>query len=167
METLSLMNLLFGVLLNGGVIFHDVEPTRIVKAGEYRMEVIEISSEQVQFNIQYSLKMQWFAPVGDQTGTLSQILPYEYSREEGYLNLEAAGSSTFDNVTLHHLGREDRPDFPNSHHIRVIRKDNKWEADAWYHPGISSTGWSRMHLTLKNLPVLGDYTLHSNLRRSE
>jgi hypothetical protein len=162
---LAIFPLLLSTLFQTASIFHDVSSTRLIKSGFYEIKTSEVSPEEVQVNIHYHLKAQWYAPIKDQEGDLIQILPMEYTREEGYLNLEQNGPQQFKNVMLYHLGRMDIPDFPGSHHIRVVRLDNKWEAEAWYHPSIASTGWSQMILTLKDIPVLGDYALKSQLRR--
>lgn len=155
---------LFSLLFANSVIIHDVESTRIINNGTYRIETIGLSQTEVRVTIHYELHKQWYAPISDQVGDLVQDLPIEYTREEGYLDLEHKGQDRFQNVVLYHLGRVNIGKFSNCHKIQVVKQDGSWEAVAFYHPSVTSTGWTHMELTLKKIPVLGDYTLVSNLR---
>lgn len=162
--------MLFTALFTSTTIIHDVVPTKIINNGTYQIQTSALATDNeavtdIRVKIHYELHTNWYAPVPDQIGDLTQDLPVEFSREEGYLELERQGHEQFKNVDLYHLGRVNDGEFQNCHKIRVVKQDHTWEAIAYYHPAIASTGWSHMELTLKNVPGLGDYTIFSNLRR--
>jgi hypothetical protein len=157
------MEYLFFMLMS--LIVHDVEPNRLIQNGEISIASTALDDETVELKIDYFLNTRWYAPVGDQRGSVVEHFPSSFVTEQGYADIEANGPQEFRNVTLTHLGHVDLAEFSNCHVMQISKNDGKWDAKVFYHAAVPSAGWLRLELTYNDLPGLGRYTIYSNLRR--
>lgn len=144
-------------------LVHQVVPTKMIKSGQVTLKTGPDRGGETKVDIKYELKTTWYAPVGDQKGTETQSFPTKFLSEEGYRELEQNGSMRYDSVIITHLGRTNAGAYRNMHKIQIDRP-GKWRAVALYHPDIPAAGWGYLTLTLQDVPVLGSYTINSQIR---
>jgi hypothetical protein len=141
-----------GRLHNGGNVSSDVKnhPTQ---------------SDAIVVGIQYEIIAKPFVPVPREhlKGTYEQSLPEQFMYEEIYLHLEKVGSLKIEEATAHHLGRVTIGRYIDAHKIKISPDNNKSEIIAIYHPEVIEMGWFKIFLTIKNIPILGDYMLEAHL----
>jgi len=162
---------LFSIILNASdivsksVIVHDMQSTRLLERGHLVITTNLTNDINVaRINMDYFMKMHWYTFIPNQSGTLIQDLPIEFTREEGYLNLERVNHIDYRDVDIYHNGRWNYLHFTYCHKITIVKKNGEWSAVAYYHPSVSSTGWVLMLLTYNNIPAIGKYTITSKIR---
>lgn len=122
-------------------------------------------SGKVIINIQYNIKAKPFVPVPREylSGNYEQVLPESFLDETTYLQLEVDKSMKIDEATVYHIGRADVGRYLNSHVIKIVADNGRSEMKVYYHPAISEMGWAKVILLVKNIPLIGNYTINAEL----
>jgi hypothetical protein len=122
-------------------------------------------NDQLIVNINYEILAKPFVPVPKEQlkGKYQQILPESFVSEDAYIQIEKEGPLKIDEATVYHLGRVTIGRYTNAHKIRIDPDNKKSEIIAIYHPQVSDVGWVRVYLTVKKIPLIGDYTLEAQL----
>lgn len=163
-----LLQLFLSLLVSSNSIIHDVQPNKTIKKGYLKISLAEVDGrDDLRLSFQYELKTHWYSPLPDQKGNFSEYYPKKYASKAGYEQLEKNGEEVYEDLTLQHLGRGTKSGYKNGHYIRVIKESGEWSAVAFYHPTIASTGWHSIDLTFYDVPVMGDYTIHTKIRKKK
>jgi hypothetical protein len=122
-------------------------------------------NDQLIVEIRYEILAKPFVPVPREQlkGKYQQMLPQSFVSEDAYLQIEKEGPLKIDEATVYHLGRVSIGRYTDAHKIRIDPDNKKSEIIAIYHPQVSDVGWVRVYLTVKKIPLIGDYTLEAQL----
>jgi len=120
---------------------------------------------QLFVDIKYEILAKPFVPVPrDQLkGNYRQVLPENFINEDAYLQIEKGRPLKIKDATVYHMGRVTVGRYTKSHKIRIVPDNKKSEIIAIYHPQVSDVGWARVYITVKNIPLIGDYTLEAHV----
>ena len=91
-------------------------------------------------------------------------MPAKYSAKEGYEELQKKKKDAFAGVRLTHLGRTNTGKYRDCHKVLIERGNGDWSAVVYFHESAAAPGWVAMEVTLKRIPVIKSYTLHTKLK---
>ncbi len=123
----------------------------------------------IRIKVEYEITKKNIVPVpsGYLSGTYEQLLPEEFLKEEGYLELEEVGAIEAEGATIIHQGRIPDRTHADAHLIQIIPDNGKYEFHLVYHPGNPGLGWDQVKLILRTgIPLLGNYWIEGELVRT-
>tara|TARA_R110000868_G_scaffold61524_3_gene186961 strand:+ start:12959 stop:13462 length:504 start_codon:yes stop_codon:yes gene_type:complete len=161
---ISLVLISLSFCASAELIHHKMRPGRLHSSGELTIQIIEQRQNDFDAEIKYTIKPKPLVPVPSEyrQGTFIATMPIEYLSELGYQQLSDSGPTINQGATLEHLGLEDIGPYTDSHHVKLVPESSKWELEAWYHPEVSSTGWTQLALEMQ-VPIFGRYKVYSDL----
>jgi len=148
-----------------GTLIHKILPGSLHKDGrlEISSEYLNTSSFKAIFKYNVVTRLLVPAPKKLKNGVHSVVLPIEFHTREGYELLATEKELSNKQATLKFLGFVDYKGLVNVYKIQISPISGKWGAVLYYHPNIAGLGWVSAELTINKLPLIGKYTLKSEL----
>jgi hypothetical protein len=122
--------------------------------------------EMALIKINYEVKKKIFIPGFVKKylkGEHTQKLPKSFLYETAYLDLEKDKILDIGEARVVHEGRASIGRYKDCHKIKIMPKNGKSEMTAYYHPQVGDAGWVHISLTIKKIPVMGNYNLTADL----
>jgi hypothetical protein len=146
------------------VITHNVQKDSLVKRGTVHIITKQIKDESFVMELRYSIvaKVLFFERVLD--GTKSVELSSRYLSPYGYEELEEAGRMEDEKITVIHMGRKNLPNHYDCHVIKIIpKKERRWDGVFTYCQDIPSVGFARTKINMREIPWVGEHTVHTRI----
>lgn len=124
----------------------------------------KISDDIFEVTLNYKLKKRFFVPVSADKlkGSKKTKLPFEFSTEDGYLELEKLGSKKVKKAELKFLGRTSYGRYTNAYKFKIIPNNGKSTTEAIYHPQAPGIGWLNIKVTFND--ILDGYTIEARIK---
>ncbi|MGB0452385.1 MAG: hypothetical protein ACPGJV_01620 [Bacteriovoracaceae bacterium] len=147
------------------VITHKILRGKLHKSGRIKLSWTPREEGKVMAHIRYKIRPKILVPLPkkDRQGQIDQLLPEDMTVEDGYMNLRDQKIMKHEKATMTFLGMEDAEGFSDCYKVLVKPHDNEWQGIFYYHPTVASLGFVKVELTIRDLPIVGDYTAISVL----
>ncbi len=166
----SLITLILGIspLIEANtfdVLIHSINKGKLHKSGRLEVQIVSKTESDFNVEIKYSLKKKSIYPIPDSVlnGSTDITLPIDFAHESGYIKLEEVGEIKVGKATVTFLKRVNYKNLYDCYQFQVTPKNGKWIGTFLYHPDVTSVGWVTSEITIKKIPIIGDYTMTSQM----
>ena len=146
---------------------YQVLPGKLHKKGEVRITVLP-DPETYKVEMVYKVQAKNLVPIPSKllNGQTSMEFPVAFKTEEGYKELERAGSMEIPKAIIKFVKRADFGDLKDAYFLEVFPTNKKSKIHIIYHPSLPEVAWQKVKITfLSDIPVLNGYELLAEMRK--
>ncbi len=138
---------------------YKVNKGKLHKGGKLSISSV-ISSEKFLVTLKYAIKKRALVPIpADKlNGVKTTELPFEFSSELGYIDLEKTRTKKVRKAKLQYLERTSYGRYTNAHKFLIMTDNGKSSSEVIYHPQAPGIGWVNIKIIFHSI---GGYSVEA------